>query len=458
MVEFTEVSRKNLKVTFEVVIPGDVLSETFKEELAEKQKNSKFPGFRPGKAPMWVVTNDERKLLEGGDLKDSLFGKVVIKHAYAYCDEIKKNLDLVIFNGQEKLVEIDIDAYKEGVADSGRFKDIKFLFECELQPQVPEVNFEEIEVNKRVFEVTDDDINKEIERLKADSSTYEDAPDDYIVKEKDRVICDLEGKIDGKDFSGNKANDLRIEVGRGELLEGLEGAMVGMEAGEEKYADITFPDDYSDETVRGENAEYLIRINSIEKAKKIETEEDLIKHHSLKDKEDLIRFVREGLTGKCNEIVEIDIREQILEAIEKYDNFEVPESIIENQRAVLKRNAPHLSGEELEKEVMSSSRSAIVLGDFAIKRGIKITNEDIANHMRKVLNVDPSYFSYMVGLYRESKEFAHSVNLRIIEEKVFNEIMNAVKKKEVISTVDEILEREEKLAATIEKLNEGVNE
>jgi trigger factor len=442
MLEFKEISNKNLKRKFEIIITADVISTNFKDAIQKKIQSARYPGFRPGKAPLWIVKNDEKNLLEQGKLNDSLFYDVVLRQAYDYCAEIKKNQNLSIFNKEENITNIDIESYKDAIINGKDFTDIKFTFECELQPEIPDINFEEIEVNKKIFEVTEDDIKHYIEKLKGDLYIYKDADKDYQVKSNDKVICDLDGKIDNKEFDKGKADDLQVEVGKNEIVKEIEDSLISMKAGEEKFVDVVFPGDYPDRNIAGKKAKFHVKVKSIKESNKITTEDELLKHLNIKTKEELEKFITVAITKKCEEILRSDIKKQVEENLEQYD-FELPESLLNAQKQLLEKNDLSLKDGELEIKVRKLAKNSLIFSRFATQKNIKITQSDVLQHIAGSVNLNELYADYMLDLYKKNKDFAYSVNVRIVENKILDELVKTVKQKEINSSVDEILKMKE---------------
>ena len=135
----------------------------------------------------------------------------------------------------------------------------------ETFPEVEVKGLEEVEVERQVASVDDKDVDVMIENLQKQRQTY--VAKDGEVTTGDQVKFDFEGSIDGEKFDGGSAKDFSLVIGSGRMIPGFEDGIKGMKAGEEKTIDVTFPEDYQAENLKGKQAQFKINVKSVEEAK-----------------------------------------------------------------------------------------------------------------------------------------------------------------------------------------------
>ncbi len=131
----------------------------------------------------------------------------------------------------------------------------------EVLPKFETMDFGKIELEKPVAEVTDDDIDKAIDRMRAANLHYK--PKDGAAKSGDRLTIDFVGKIDGEPFEGGSAEDAQIVLGSGKFIPGFEEGLTGAKAGEEREIDATFPEDYPEAHLAGKTARFEVKVKEV---------------------------------------------------------------------------------------------------------------------------------------------------------------------------------------------------
>ena len=202
-----------------------------------------IPGFRKGKAPRKLI---EKMYGTGVFYEDA--ANDLIPTAYA---EALKDCDLEIVSRPE----INVTQIESG-------KPFIFTAEVAVKPEVTLGEYKGVEVEKSDVEVTDEDINKEVDKERENNSRTIDV-DDRAVESGDIIKLDFDGSVDGVPFAGGKAENYTLTIGSGSFIPGFEDQLIGTKIGEDKDVTVTFPEDYHEKSLAGKEAVFKCKVNAI---------------------------------------------------------------------------------------------------------------------------------------------------------------------------------------------------
>ena len=202
-----------------------------------------IPGFRKGKAPRKLI---EKMYGTGVFYEDA--ANDLIPTAYA---EALKDCDLEIVSRPE----INVTQIEAG-------KPFIFTAEVAVKPEVTLGEYKGVEVEKSDVEVTEEDINKEVDKERENNSRTIDV-DDRAVENGDIIKLDFDGSVDGVPFEGGKAENYTLTIGSGSFIPGFEDQLIGTKIGEEKDVTVTFPEDYHEKSLAGKEAVFKCKVNAI---------------------------------------------------------------------------------------------------------------------------------------------------------------------------------------------------
>jgi len=245
--------------TTELVFTAD--AETFEaavERAFQRQrKNIAVPGFRKGKA--------SRKLIEKYYGKEVFYDEAIQNIINAEIPDAIREAELVLVD-QPKLEVVSIDE-TNGV-------EMKAI--CVTKPEVTIAEYKGIKAPKKIKEVTDEDINFQMEQIKQRNARIVSV-DDRPCEMKDEVIIDFEGFIDDVAFEGGKAEQFPLKLGSGQFIPGFEDQVAGHSIGEEFDINVTFPEEYQMEEYAGKPAVFKVKIHAINMTEYPEFDDELVK-------------------------------------------------------------------------------------------------------------------------------------------------------------------------------------
>lgn len=283
-------------------------------EKAYKKEAGKItiPGFRKGKAP--------RAFIEKYYGKEVFYDSAINSIYPDALDEAIKEANIEVIDDK-----IDFDIVEVG--ENG----LIFKATLTVKPEVKIDNYKGIEVSPVNVEVTDEDINDEIERVRERNSRLITV-EDREAQNGDIAIIDFEGFCDGVAFEGGKAEKYSLGLGEGQFIAGFEDQVIGHKPGEEFDIVVTFPEEYQAKDLAGKEAVFKIKLHEIKKKELPEVDDEFVKDVSEFDtldqyKESLKNQLTEQFEKKAKDDVENQMIDKLIELVEA----EVPEAMYNNK-------------------------------------------------------------------------------------------------------------------------------
>src|SRR5699024_466232 len=190
---------------------------------------------------------------------------------------------------------------------------------------------DDIEITKPVAEIGDEDVEKVIEDLRRQRSTW--AEKDGKAENGDQVNINYVGTLEGEAFEGGTADGQNLELGSGQMIPGFEDGIVGMAAGEEKTIDVTFPEDYHAENLKGKEVQFAITVNKAEARELPEIDAEFMQQFGVEEG-DLDAFraeVKKNMERTLKQNLEANIKSQVMDALVEKHELEVPQVLVNGE-------------------------------------------------------------------------------------------------------------------------------
>ena len=304
-----DTNRYELLVEIDAVTFENAVEKVFKKNA----KSIEIKGFRKGKAPRHMVEK-----MYG----ENVFYEDALNECYPEAlDSAAKEAGVEIVDFQD--VEFDLKKIgKEGV---------EFSVKVTVKPEVTVKDYKGLKAEKPSTEVTDEDINADIERLRERASTMVPV-EDRAAENDDIVVFDFDGYVDGKQFEGGKAEGYSLKLGSGQFIPGFEDQIVGKKIDEEFDVNVTFPEDYHAEELKGKEAVFKCKLHEIKTRVLPDVDDEFVKDVSEFEtldelKEDLKKKAAERKEKDADLAVETQLIEGMLEGFEA----EIPQAMIDQK-------------------------------------------------------------------------------------------------------------------------------
>ena len=305
---------KNIK-EIEIKVEGKEWEEALDKAFKEANKKAKIDGFRPGHAPKEVFI---KKYGEQALYMDA--AEAVVDGAYEkMLKENEKDLEDLVARPDVQVKEIN----GEGVT---------FNFVLTMRPEVKLGDYKKINVKREKAKVTAEEIEDTIENIR--HRYAEDVLKDGEIKDGDVAVIDFEGFVDGVAFEGGKGENYSLKIGSGTFIPGFEEQLIGLKSGDEKDVEVTFPEDYHAEELKGKKATFKVKVHEVKEVKVPELDKDFFEDLGMEGvdtKEKLEAKISESiLTNKESEL-ENKYIDELLEAAAKDTEVDIPEVMIDDE-------------------------------------------------------------------------------------------------------------------------------
>ncbi len=388
----------------------EVPAQEFEKALDEAYKKSRnkiaMPGFRKGKAP--------RKMIEkmyGASVFYEDAANIIIPDAY---ENAAKESGLEIVSQPE----IEVEQIEKGTP---------FIFAATVavKPEITLGEYKGIEVEKKTAEVTDEEVDTEISRVRENNSRMITV-DDRATQEGDTVIINFDGYVDGEQFEGGKAEDYSLVLGSHTFIDNFEEQLIGKNAGDSVEVHVTFPDMYQAEELRGKDAVFYVEINDI-KVKELpdiddEFAQDVSDFDTLEEyKEDLKKKLLENKEAA----LEREKEEEVIGAIIENSQMEIPDPMVDAQtRQITQEFAQRLQAQglsmeqymqltgltlqkmidELKPQALKRIQSRLVLEAVAAAENIEVSDEDYDKEVERMAEAYNMEKDKLTGLISDNEK------------------------------------------------------
>ncbi|MCT1796568.1 trigger factor [Helcococcus kunzii] len=306
------VSHEKNVAKFTEVVKSEDFNAKVKEAYNKNKSKFNIPGFRKGKAPRAIIEANYGKEIFWNDALD-----LIIPEVYE-----KALGELNLRPVAQPSVDIDGDI-KDG-------EDITLKFEVETFPEVELADYTNIEIEKQETEIDEESVNARIQQELEKNKVIK--PVERPVEIGDLVTIDFEGFKDGEAFEGGKAEDFDLKIGSKTFIPGFEEGLIGKEKGQEFDLDVTFPEDYQEESLKGQPVVFKVKIKEVNEEIYPDLDDEFIMDISEFDTVDEYKdSVRKELKETLDKNNEIDLENQVIEEVIRRTEFDVPNQMIEDQ-------------------------------------------------------------------------------------------------------------------------------
>lgn len=316
----TKVDVNTQELTF--TVDAERFADAIEKAYQRQKKQISVPGFRKGKA--------SRKLVE------KYFGEGVFFEE-AINSLINEEMPDAIRDAELVLVETP----KIEVITADKENGVEYKAICITKPEVKISDYKGMKAPKNVKDVTEEDINAQIEQIKQRNARIVSV-DNRPAKLDDEVVINFEGFMDGEAFDGGKAEDFPLKLGSGQFIPGFEEQLVDHSIGDEFEINVTFPENYQMEEYAGKPATFKIKINAINETEYPEFDDELIKDTTEFDtvdewKED----IKKTLEDRAESRAESEFENYIMETLIKNVDAVIPKCMFDHRVDSLIRNFEH---------------------------------------------------------------------------------------------------------------------
>lgn len=444
--QVTETLNEGLKREIKIVVPKEDMSSKMHEKLQALKGQVKLNGFRQGKVPM-----SHLKQMYG----KSAMAEIVNDYVSNKTGEILKEREERA--AQQPEINMTEDE-KEAEEILRGEKDFEFSMVYEVIPAINVPELEKLKVTKPVAEVTDKEIDEQIEKIGQNMKPYEEKKGK--ADEGDRVIMNYLGKIDGEPFDGGADNDAQLVIGSGQFIPGFEDQLKGTKAGDETVVKVKFPDEYGAAHLAGKDAEFEVTINKVEKPGKLEINDEFATKLGMESLDKLKEAVRGQIEGQYSSFTRSKVKRQVLDALDSQTKMELPEKMVaqefdniwnqmnqELERAGKTFKDEDTTEEEARKEYQALAerrvRLGLVLAEIGEKADLQVSDDEMQAALYQQIQQYPGQEEQVLKYFRENPDAVAGLRAPLYEDKVIDFILEKAEVKEKTVSKEELMKEDE---------------
>lgn len=305
-----ETLSEGLKREYSLTIPAAGIEARVDEEVKAVAPQVRMPGFRPGKVPANLI-----RKMHGPAMQADALNKAIDQGVR----------DLITEQKLRPAIQPGVtlaDGYEHG-------KDAEVTVALEVLPEIATPSVEGLKLERLIVPADDAAVMSKIEEFAAQMKRFDEAPKSKKAASGDQVIIDFAGSVDGVAFDGGTGEDMAVEIGAGQLIPGFEDQLIGVKLGDEKTLDVTFPEDYPVETLKGKPAQFAITVKEIKIPAETAIDDEFAKSLGLESLDKLKEIMKDQIEQELNGLTRTFMKRKLLDQLADAHDFEVPPSMVE---------------------------------------------------------------------------------------------------------------------------------
>lgn len=427
-------SSSKLERTMKVEVPEEKIASEVETRLKSLIKTTKIQGFRPGKVPLKLITKRY-----GAGVRQEVVGEIVQN---SYFEAIT----------QEKLQPAGMPKIDPLEAEVGQ--GVVYTAKFEIMPEIELKAIEDLEVEKPVCEIIEEDVEKMIETLRKQRQVFEVA--ERKAAAGDKVKMDFLGRMDGEVFEGGEAKDFELELGSDSFIPGFEDGLIGKQADEEVTLSLNFPENYQKEELSGKPVEFTVNIKEVQTAVLPELDDEFYKDFGVTEggNEAFLVEIKQHMTRESDTALRNKQRDAVMEALYEANKIDLPKTMIEaeqqnmqqqfsenmKQYGIDPKNAPPVDIAMFEEQASKRVALQLIVAELIRKSDLKAEPGKVRAMLEKNAESyeDPSA---MINWYYSDKSRLAEVEAVVLEDEVIDWVSTKAKVTEQILRFDELMNK-----------------
>lgn len=428
-VETTQGLERRLTIT----VSADSVDIAVKARLQQLAKTQRINGFRPGKVPVSVI-----KKRFGQAVRQEVAGDVMQRNFY---EAITK----------EKITPAGMPTFDLTKDEDGQ--DLEFVATFEVYPEVKVAGLDKIKVEKPVVEITDKDLDTMMTTLQTQHASWKEVK--RKAKKDDKVTVNFVGTIDGEEFDGGKAEDFPLELGKGRMIPGFEKPLVGAKKGDEVVSEVTFPEDYHAEALKGKAASFAITVTKVEGLDLPKVDDEFSKLFGVEEGgvDALKAEVKKNMQRELDQTLKATVKENVITGLLENNELDLPQALVDQEIDALREqakqrfeqqgqggNVPELPADLFQDNAKRRVSIGLLLGEIIKDNKLEADEAKVTQLIETAASAyeDPQE---VVEYYQSNAELKQQMQNLALEEQAIEVILEKAKVKEVKKAFDEIMNK-----------------
>jgi len=414
------------QVELQVTVPPEPVQRAREQVLKAFAARVNVPGFRRGKAPRALV----ERMVDQDALKEQITESLVEK---AYEAAIEK-------------AEVEpLNRAQISEPELGDDWTMTFSATITRRPPIELGEYKGLKATRRVTKVTDEQVAAELERVRERRAAFAELDEGTEVEPSDYAVVDYDMLVDGEKREDSSVQGYPLEVGADQLFAEMNEALPGTKIGETCEFEVTYPEDHSDESLRGKTATFKVTVKEARRRQLPELDDEFAKAVSdLETMEELRQRVRENLEAMSNAMADDDVRQQLIRQVTEAAKLDVPESVVgrevdrriddveqelDRRGLTLPQYLQNLQRSfkdwraDIESDARAAARRALVLDEIGTREDVKVTEEEIHEEMHRVAEAQEIKEDEIHERFSESGELSRLIT-RLYHRKIVQFLMD----------------------------------
>ncbi len=448
----TETLIDGLKREYQVVLAAAELAQKLDAQLAEIKDKVRINGFRPGKVPVGHL-----KRLYG----KSIMGDVVQQAIGEAQDKILSENKLRLA-GQPRLDFPEDQAEMEKVLEATG--DLAFKLAFEVLPNFEVGSFDDVELERFVAEIPEDDVEKQLKGLAERSRSYTAREEGAAAQSGDKLKIDFVGHIGDEAFEGGTAEGVDLVLGSGSFIPGFEAQLEGAKAGDERKVAVTFPENYQAAHLAGKEAVFEVKVQSVSAPDELALDDDFAKKYAFENLEKLREAIKGRIQADYDRASGEKLKRALLDALDKRYSFELPPDMVEREFSAIWEQAlgeQVSSGKTFEDEGTTEEaqraeyrriaerrvRLGLVVAEVGEKAGVKVADDEVTRAIVERARQFPGQEKVFWDYYQKNPQALAEIRAPIYEQKVVDHIVSQAKVADKTVSKEELFKVEDEKTA-----------
>jgi trigger factor len=420
--QVTETLNDGLKRAYSITVTAAELDATVNTKLVEAQPEVEMKGFRKGKVPMALLKKQFGERLMGEAMQESIDG-AMNKHFEDCGDRPAMQPDVKMTN----------EDWKAG-------DDVNVDMTYEKLPEIPEVDLSVIKLEKMVVKADDAAVDEALANLAETAQDFKERKAGSKAKDGDQVVMHFVGKVDGEAFEGGSAEDYPLVLGSNSFIPGFEEQLVGVKAGEEKAATVSFPDDYQAEHLAGKEAIFDCTIVEVKEPVAAEINDEMAKKFGAEDLAALKTQISERLETEYDGASRAIMKRGLLDALDGLVSFDLPPSLLTAEAGQIAHQLWHEDNPEVEghdhPEIETTDehttlatrrvRLGLLLAELGQKAEVLVTDAEMTQAIMTQARQYPGQEREFFEFVQKNEQMQQQLRAPLFEDKVVDHVFSLV--------------------------------
>jgi trigger factor len=404
-----------------ISVPAARVDEKVNSEVAKTAKTIRIDGFRKGKVPVSVV----KKRYGQGIRLDAV--EQIMRDAYVEAIQ-KESIQ------PAGMPSIEPKNFAEGA-------DLEFVVKVEVYPEVTLADNSAIKVDRVVSEVTDADVDVMLETLRKQNSEWSAV--ERASADGDQVTIDFVGYLGDEAFDGGAAEGHKLVLGSNTMIPGFESGILGAKAGEERTIEVTFPEDYQAENLKGKEATFKITVSEVAEQILPELDDAFVEKFGLEEATvaALRAEVRKNMERELNQAIKSKLKNALFEGLSSINEVEVPSALVDQEVDALRKqaaqqfggqgfDASQLPAELFQEEAKKRAKLGLLISEVIKKDDLKVDNDRVRSFLEDMAQAyqEPQQ---VIDFYLKNREQLAQVQSAVLEEQVVDKLLESAQVTEV---------------------------